>query len=70
MTKPVNPTVATLQTAAGAGGIAVILLAGPRTLEIISQIFRGRGGESKGQLKASPQRLLLGESPRGRQPAG
>ena len=61
MTKPVNPTVATLQTAAGAGGIAVILLAGPRTLEIISQIFRGRGGENKGQLKASPQRLLLGD---------
>ncbi len=62
MTENTNPTIATLQTAAGAGGIAVILLAGPRTLEILSAIVRGRGRSTGKTFRSiSPGQLFLGE---------
>ena len=54
-----DQTVATLATAAGAGGIAVVLLAGPRAGEILAGIFRRRtGAAAPGN---SPGRLLLGD---------
>lgn len=60
-------TIATMQTAAGAGGIAVVLLAGPRTRGILAGIFRDRRGAPwptsghGARRQELSGRLLLGE---------
>ncbi len=43
-----NDTIATLQTPPGRGGIAVILLRGPRTAEVLARVFRPMRSHAEG----------------------
>ncbi len=53
-----SPTTAILQTAGGAGGIAVVLLAGPRVGEILEAVWRAN---RPSRDLAEPGRLQLGQ---------
>ena len=53
---PESPTVASILTPPGRGGIAVIVLAGPRTMEILREVFRPWPSHRQG----GPGRLQLG----------
>jgi tRNA modification GTPase len=60
-----DATTATLVTAPARGGIAVIVLAGPRTREIIGAVFRPRPSSATVGAGAEAGRLALGEIVRG-----
>ena len=55
-----NETVASITTPIGEGGIGVIQVSGPRSLEIVNSIFRGKK-KNKDLRKAESKRLYYGE---------
>ena len=54
-----NTTIAAISTAVSASGIGIIRISGPEAMDVISRIYRSKGGKRK-LKKCPPTPFIMG----------